>query len=187
MVALASPFKAIKHKPRQYTFTSNAYGQTIIAEGWLTNQMAPRHPTVQDAVAGHLPGFHAGRVIPAGFGGPGYRRNLVPMPDIINISYIKSVEHAIARHTVHGPLYLKGGVEYRGNHAIPSRVKHECFRRAPSGQLEKIPGGEVLASVPNIPPKRMGRMTDPYSGRHIRPKEFLDPKNTSGAGPHGAH
>jgi hypothetical protein len=184
-VALASPFKAINHKPGHDTFTSNTYGQTIIAEGWLTNHLAPRHPTDQNAVAGDLPGYHAGHLIPARFGGPGDKRNLVPMPEVINTSYVKSVENAIARHTVHGLVYLKVSVVYRGNHAIPSWVKHECFRRSPSGQLQKIAGGECITSVPDIPSKPMGGMTDPYSGRNLTPKEFPDPKGTRGRGPHG--
>jgi hypothetical protein len=180
-------FPAVNKPPGQFEFTQNAGGRTAVAEGWLSNQAAPHDSTVQAEVTQGLTGYHAGHLIPARFGGPATRNNLVPMPELVNTSYVKSVENAVARYQAQGPVYLKVTVEYNGTGPVPSTVRHEFFRRSPAGQLEKIPGGDVTTTVDVIPSKPMGGATDPYTGRRIAPKDFLDPQNARGLGPNGSH
>lgn len=184
-MTLAHP-RALGKGPGQFEFTRDQLGRTVVGEGWLSEHAAPRDSGAQTAVAEHHPGHHAGHLIPARFGGPGTRQNLVPMPAVINVSYVKAVENAIARHQGGGPVYLRVAVEYSGPDPVPQQVVHEFFRRSSEG-LERIPGGEVLTVVKHIPTQAMGSMRDPYTGRRISPKDFLDPSNTGGLGSHGAH
>jgi hypothetical protein len=178
--------RALGKGPGQFEFSLDQLGRTIVAEGWLSDHAAPRDASAQSLVAAHLPGYHAGHLIPARFGGPGCRQNLVPVPAVINVSYVKAVENAIARHRADGPVYLRVAVEYSGQDPVPRQVVHEFFRRRRGG-LERIPGGEVLTAVKHVPAQAMGSMRDPYTGRRISPKDFLDPSNTRGLGAHGAH
>jgi hypothetical protein len=183
----AASFKAINKSPGQYEFTPSASGRTEVAEGWVTNQAAPINKDVHRAVTQGLNGYHAGHLIPARFNGPSVANNLVPMPEVTNVSYVKSVENAVARHTAQGPVYLKVTVTYGSNSRVPSTVKHEFFRRTAAGKMEKIAGGDVITNVGDVPSAPMGQATDPYTGKKVAPKDFLDPQNTKGVGPAGPH
>ncbi len=179
--------KAENLTPGQFVFTADPHGRPRTAEGWLGRQPAPRQQAAQDRVAGGLAGYHAGHLIPARFGGPGDERNLVPMPDVINVSYVKAVENAISRYLSQGTLYLHVSVEYRVPGPLPALVTHTLFRRSAGGRVEPIPGGRVITNVAAAPSSPMGSARDPYTGKALPPKEFLDPKSNRGLGPHGAH
>jgi hypothetical protein len=183
---MTTPLKAVDSAHGHFEFTSDARGRTIAAEGWLSNQAAVRDPAAQSSVSNGLTGFHAGHLIPARFGGPGGLKNLVPIPALINVSYVKAVENAIARHLSNGPVYLRVLVRYGGADPVPQLLTHEFYRQGRSG-IEPIPGGEVTTFVPHVPSAPMGSIRDPYTGRLISPREWLNPESTKGIGPHGAH
>ncbi len=180
-------FKAAHKAPGQFVFTPDALGRPMSAEGWLSAHPAPRNQADQSAVSRHMPGYHAGHLIPAQFGGPGDRKNLVPIPGIQNTSYVKAVENRLALLLKQGPVYVIVSVKYGGGGFVPATIQHEAFRRGPSGRLEMIPGGDVTTNVASTPSAPMSHMVDPYTGRRISPKEFLDPNSTRGLGPHGLH
>jgi hypothetical protein len=183
---ITTPFRSIGKGPGQFEFLPDALGRTIVAEGWLSEHAAARDAGAQASVSGDRPGYHAGHLIPARFGGPGSLENLVPIPAVMNVSYVKAVENAIARHLSDGPVYLRVSVQYAGRDPVPQLLVHEFFRPGRNG-IERIPGGEVMTAVNHIPSIAMGRVRDPYTGRLISPREFLDPESTQGIGPHGAH
>ena len=168
--------------PGTFTFAADASGRPLSAEGWLVTVAAGRDMAAQRGVSGHMRGYHAGHLIPARFGGPGTAANLVPMPDVMNTSYVKAVENAIARHLRFGPVYLRVTVDYHGAGPVPAGVRHELFTRNGKGALAPIPGGDVSTSVGIRPLSPMSRMIDPYTGRFVSPKDFLDPRSTKGSG-----
>lgn len=183
---ITTPLKAIGKGPGQFDFTHDALGRTIAAEGWLSGQAAERDAAAQEAVSGDRNGYHAGHLIPARFGGPGSLENLVPIPAVMNLSYVKAVENALARHLADGAVYLRVSVRYPGRDPVPQLLIHEFYRHGRNG-IEEIPGSEVATAVGHVPSAAMGTMRDPYTGRLISPKEFLNPTSTKGLGPHGAH
>lgn len=173
--------------PGGFRFDADGRGRPVLAEGWLYTHAGARDGSAQHAVAGGLPDFHAGHLIPSRFGGPGDRRNLVPMSAVTNTSYIASIENAIARHLKSGPVYLRVTVEYRDTSRIPDFVTHSLFRADGRGGLTPIDGGCVVTAVGASPSAKMSAVRDPYTGRAIAPKEWLDPRSTKGLGPHGFH
>ena len=179
--------KAAAARPGTFTFTADAAGRPLAAEGWLVPLAAARDASAQHGVSGNMPGYHAGHLIPARFGGPGSAVNLVPMPDVMNTSYVKAVENAIARHLRFGPVFLRVTVDYRGAGPVPTTVHHELFTRGGAGALVAIPGGHVSTSVDIRPIAPMGRAIDPYTGRLVAPKEFLDPNSKVARGSGLAH
>lgn len=183
---ITTPLKAVARARGKFEFTTDAFGRIIAAEGWLSGHAAVRDAGAQASVSGDRPGFHAGHLIPARFGGPGGRENLVPIPALMNVSYVKAVENAIARHLSDGPVYLRVLVRYMGQDPVPQLLVHEFYRSGRNG-LELIPGGEVTTFVHHVPSAPMGSIRDPYTGRPISPKEWMDPKSSKGIGPHGAH
>lgn len=183
---ITTPLKAVARTRGRFEFTTDAFGRTTIAEGWLSEHPAARDSGAQASVSGDRPGYHAGHLIPARFGGPGSRENLVPIPAVMNVSYVKAVENAIARHLADGSVYLRVTVRYIGRDPVPELLTHEFYRRGRNG-IEEIPGSGVLTAVGHIPSIAMGSVRDPYTGRVIPPKEWMDPNSTKGLGPHGAH
>lgn len=173
-----------------FVFTRDAEQRPLSAEGWLAGQPAARDPGAQASVSAGLPGYHAGHLIPAQFGGPGGTKNLVPMPGVVNTSYVAAVERAIGRYLTSGPVYLRVTVTYVGQGPVPARVRHELFRRTSATGISKLPGGDVITNVnarPGAPAGKMSNARDAYTGRKVPPKEFLDVNSVRGRGRSGPH
>ena len=162
-------------------------GRPVMIEAWLSATAAPRDTAAQARVAGHLAGFHAGHLIPARFGGPGDRRNLVPMPARINTSYVKAIENSLARHLASGPVFVRITVDYVGEAVVPSHITYALFRRSADGALLPLDGGSIVQAVGSEPSVPMGSIRDPYTGRIIPAREWLDVTSTRGLGPEGSH
>ena len=175
------------HTAGGFAFVQDSARRPLSAEGWIANEPAARDEAAQAAVSKGLSGYHAGHLIPARFGGPGHWRNLVPMPALVNLSYVAAVEGAIGRYLKSGPIYLRVTVEYSGDGPVPSHVRHELFRGDATAGLTRLPGGDVHTNVSHQPVYRMSQARDPYTGRRLRPKDFLDVTNTRGLGPAGPH
>ena len=169
--SLSGLLKAVGREPGDYVFAEDSLGRPTEAEGWLVKTKGGRDPKAQAAVTDGLTGYHGGHLIPDTFGGPGTARNLVPMPEVTNLSYVKAVENAVGRHLEEGPVYLKVNVEYSGVGKVPSTVRHRFYRIGPDG-MEMIPGGDVTTNLGITPSARMGAVTTP--------KDFLSPDPTKG-------
>ena len=152
-------------RPGESVYYADSKGRPSGAEGWLRRQAAPRDEGAQRDVAGHLPGFDAAHLIPASLGGVGSHSNLVPMPAVLNRSYVRAVENMIARHLVHAEVFMRVEVSYIGEREIPTTILHQAFLLGAGGQLRPIPNGEVATSIHQTPGVAMGRV--------VRPRDFL--------------
>ena len=173
--------------PGNFEFTADDSGRPLSAEGWLVTERAARNHAAQKAVSAGLAGYDAGHLIPARFGGPGTAKNLVPMPAVVNRSYVSAIENAIARHAAFGPVFLRVTVSYSGEGRVPQSMRHELLTCRSSDTPSPVPGGDIYTNVEFIPFQAMGKLKDPYTGQSIAPKEFHDISSTKGLGPFGHH
>jgi hypothetical protein len=144
----------------EYLFDADAQGRPIIAEGWVIKRDGVRNPAVNREVTRGLRRFHAGHLIPNTFNGPSIRDNLVPMPEVMNLSYVKAVENMVGRHLQNGPVYLKVGVEYSGDSKVPDVIRHRIYRLGEQG-MEMLPAGDITTNLGAMPSTAMGKVTLP--------------------------
>jgi hypothetical protein len=173
-VTVGGLLKAVEKPPGDYVFTQDGAGRPLEAEGWLIKRQAGVRvddKAVHAEVTRGLDGYHAGHLIPDTFQGPSAAKNLVPMPETTNLSYVKGIENAVGRHLQEGPVYLKVTVQYAGPGKVPSMVRHRFYRMGPQG-MEMVAGGDISTNLGITPSVPMGKV--------VPPKDFLSPDPTKG-------
>jgi hypothetical protein len=142
---------AVKPTPGNIRYAIDGQGRPRRAWGWLSKTEGKRSPTAQSRISQSLNRlmrefgldiqFHAGHLIGRQFGGSGTEENLVPMEQVINLSWYKAFEGAVASQVEETQgnelLYADVRVVYPDD-PFKSLMKPEAVSKLPKNTREKL-------------------------------------------------